>query len=54
MKLSHFAFAGNSCFDFTQDKTGLVLAKDLSHDVLANAKGALIVVLEVKIGIRWS
>jgi len=36
----------NSCFDFTQDKTGLVLAKDLSQDVLTNAKGSLIVVLE--------
>ena len=38
---------GASCFDFTPDKTGLVLMKDLSQDVLSNAKGAVIVVLEV-------
>ena len=49
--MSNFAFAGDSCFDFTQDRKGLVLAKDLSQDVLANAKGALIVILEVKMGI---
>ena len=47
IQFQHFLLEGVSCFDFTPDKTGLVLVKELSQDVLANAKGAVIVILEV-------
>ena len=46
IKCSHFVFAGDSCFElYMRD---LVLVKELSQEVLANAQGALIVILEVK------
>ena len=43
-----FCIAGDSCFGFTEDKTSLVLEKDLSEDVLAKANGDLIVIIEVE------
>ena len=46
-KCSHFVFAGSRCFEFTLDKTSLVLKNELSHEVLAKANGDLIVILEV-------
>ena len=47
IKCSHFVFAGDRCFEFTTDKTNLVLKNELSHEVLAKANGDLIVILEV-------
>ena len=40
---------GGGCFGFTSDKTGLVLVKELSQDVLVTSKGVLIVILEVEL-----
>ena len=50
IKCLHFVFAGDSCFKLYMGD--LVLVKELSQEVLANAQGALIVILEVKIGLN--